>query len=96
MVFFTTFKQGPGGFLSLLVVGGCRQCWGVAFWPDLLGLLALPVLPGLKILKTKITKGLKLEGLRAFFLLFSSSEVWDDWEIKWVLRTMVPSAEVRS
>ena len=41
-------------------------------------------------------KGL-VEGLRAFFAFFSFFLMsGDDWEIKWMLRTMVPSAEVES
>ena len=43
-------KQGPGGFLSLLVDGGLEPCRAVAkrwYWPDLIGpSLALPVFPG--------------------------------------------------
>ena len=43
-------KQGPGGFLSLLVVGGLEPGRAVlkgGIWPDFVGpSLALPILPG--------------------------------------------------
>ena len=93
-------KQGPGGFFSLLVDGGLEPCRAVAKrWYSAWSCWAFSNFACfswlLKILKAKFKRSCwGFWGPSAFLSFFQISG--DDWEIKWVLRTMVPSAEVGS
>ena len=94
-------KQDPGGFLFLLVDGGLEPCRAVAKrWYLAQSHWAFSSFASsswlLKTLQAKFKRSRwgvwRLSS--AFFSFFRISG--DDWEIKWVLRTMVPSAEVGS